>query len=64
MPPACRAAVKVISPAALRASRLISWTVKMTPWPGAACSMSRASLPPRLADAQQRYDDVIGDFPV
>ena len=34
----------VISSAALRASRLSSWTVRMTGWSGAASLMSRASL--------------------
>ena len=44
MPAAWSWADRVISSAALRASRLSSWTVRMTGWSGAASLMSRASL--------------------
>src|SRR5438067_13525666 len=36
MPPSCCCAESVISSAAFLASRLSSWTVRMTVWPGAA----------------------------
>jgi hypothetical protein len=44
IPAAWSWADRVISSAALRASRLSSWTVRMTGWSGTASLMSRASL--------------------
>jgi|BarGraNGADG00312_1021997.scaffolds.fasta_scaffold39781_2 hypothetical protein len=43
MPAPCKVAARVMSSAALRARRFISWTVRMTVWSGAASLMSRAS---------------------
>jgi hypothetical protein len=43
IPAACRVAERVISSAALRASRFISATVRMTAWSGAADRIDEAS---------------------